>query len=168
MDLIPVKKSTLATWCREVELTTEQIEAIRQRRAQEPGIPRNTQRKRHQEIELIRAQASLEAEHLVADPEWTTGVALYWGEGSKATRQLSMANSDPALLRTFMSWSVHYLPPDTGWRAKLNVHADNSELKPGSGGPANWESISATSPSRSSSRRARGIARTISPMASAS
>ena len=46
MDLIPVKKSTLATWCRDVELTNDQIEAIKLRRAQEPGIPRNTQRNR--------------------------------------------------------------------------------------------------------------------------
>jgi hypothetical protein len=127
MDLIPVKKSTLATWCRDVDLTTKQIEAIRERRAQEPGIPRDTQRKRRREIELIRAQAALEAHHLVTDPLWTTGVALYWGEGSKATRQLSMANSDPALLRTFISWSIRFLPPDTGWRAKLNVHANNDE-----------------------------------------
>ena len=29
MDLIEVKKSTLATWCRDVELTEEQIEMIR-------------------------------------------------------------------------------------------------------------------------------------------
>ena len=59
MDLIPVKKSTLATRCRDVDLTMEQIDAIRERRAQEPGIPRNTQAKRHREIELIRAKAAL-------------------------------------------------------------------------------------------------------------
>ncbi|HUG08034.1 MAG TPA: hypothetical protein VMP13_03955 [Acidimicrobiia bacterium] len=27
-----------------------------------------------------------------------------------------------------MTWSKHYLPPETGWRAKLNIHADNDEL----------------------------------------
>ena len=31
MELIPVKKSTLATWCREVKLTEEQYVAIRTR-----------------------------------------------------------------------------------------------------------------------------------------
>jgi hypothetical protein len=126
MDLIPVKKSTLATWCREVGLTTEQIEAIRERRAQEPGIPRNTQRKRHREIELIRAQAKLEAEHFVDDPHWVAGVALYWGEGFKTQAQLGMANSDPHALRLFMKWADHFHEP-TGFRAKLNLHADNDE-----------------------------------------
>jgi len=51
MDLIDVKKSTLATWCRKVKLTTEQIAAIKRRRAQEPGIPVDTQWKRRLEIE---------------------------------------------------------------------------------------------------------------------
>ena len=57
MDLIPVKKSTLATWCRDVKVTEEQVQALKLRRPPLPGIPRNTQRKRHREIELIRAQA---------------------------------------------------------------------------------------------------------------
>lgn len=129
MALIPVKKSTLATWCRDIGLTQEQIDGITLRRAPDPGIPRDTQRKRRREVELIRAQARLEAEHLIDDPLWALGVSMYWGEGSKATRQLAMANSDPSVLRMFMEWSSRFLPPDTGWRAKLNVHANNDELR---------------------------------------
>ena len=128
MDLIPVKKSTLATWCRQVKLTPAQIAAIKKRRAPQPGIPRDTQRKRRREVELIRAQATIEAEHLVDQPLWTTGVSMYWGEGSKSIVRLSMANSDPAVLRLLMNWSRTYLPPATGWRGKLNIHADNDEL----------------------------------------
>lgn len=132
MELIDVKKSTLATWCREVRLTSGQLQAIRLRRTPLPGRnlkgePYTTQRPRRQEIELIGAQALLEAEHLVNDPLWTAGVSLYWGEGSKATRQLSMANADPAALRMFKRWATRYLPPDDGWRARLNLHADNNE-----------------------------------------
>lgn len=37
MELIPVKKSTLATWCREVTLTEEQMAAIRERTSQQSG-----------------------------------------------------------------------------------------------------------------------------------
>jgi hypothetical protein len=53
MDLIPVKKSTLATWCREVKLTEEQFQAIRERTGSREGIPRDTNRKRLEEIEQI-------------------------------------------------------------------------------------------------------------------
>lgn len=126
MDLIPVKKSTLATWCREIQLSQEHIDGIKLRRAPEPGIPRDTQRKRRREVELIRAQAKLEAEHLVDDPVWTAGVALYWGEGFKTQSTLGMANADPSALRLFMSWSDRYFG-DGGYRARLNLHADNDE-----------------------------------------
>ncbi len=43
MELIPVKKSTLATWCREVNLPEQQIAALKKRRAPEPGIPHEWQ-----------------------------------------------------------------------------------------------------------------------------
>ncbi len=44
MELIPVKKSTLATWCREVLLTDEQYAAIKERTGSQAGIPRDTNR----------------------------------------------------------------------------------------------------------------------------
>jgi hypothetical protein len=68
MELIPVKKSTLATWCREMKLTEEQIAAIKERRAPEPGIPRNTNRRRLEEIAQLRAIAREEAQTLIHDP----------------------------------------------------------------------------------------------------
>jgi hypothetical protein len=133
MALIPVKKSTLATWCRKVRLTDEQYQAIDIRRTPLPGRDLRgkkytTQTPRRREIALLQAEASLEALHLVRDPFWVAGVCMYWGEGSKATRQLSMANADPAALRMFKSWATRFLPPDDGWRARLNLHADNDEL----------------------------------------
>ncbi|MEX0865352.1 MAG: hypothetical protein WD269_10835 [Acidimicrobiia bacterium] len=127
MGMIPVKKSTLATWCREVRLADEQYVAIRVRTGSREGIPRDTNRKRRAEIEMIKAQASLEAIHLQDDPLWTAGVALYWGEGFKTQSTLGMANADPHALRLFMSWADAYVPPATGYRARLNLHADNDE-----------------------------------------
>ncbi len=127
MEMIPVKKSTLATWCREVELTAEQIEALKQRRSPVPGIPRNTQRKRLREIEVIRAQAALEAIHLQDDPFWAMGVALYWAEGCKTNRRLELAHSEPEALRMFMRWIHKYHRPDATFAAVLNLHHNNNE-----------------------------------------
>lgn len=132
MNLIPVKKSTLATWCSGIELSRSQLDAITSRRTPLPGRtlegdPYSTQRKRRREIELIRAQAHLEARHLVNDPFWTAGVALYWGGGSKTERKLSLSNADPAALRLFKRWAEQYLQPNFGWSARINLHADNDE-----------------------------------------
>ena len=132
MEMVPVKKSTLATWCRDIELTPEQLDGIKARRSPEPGKdlsgnPYTTQRARRRQIRLIRAQAKLEAIHLSQNPFWMAGVVLYWGEGSKTTRRLVLANSDPSALRLFRDWSEYFLEPNHGWRARINLHADNDE-----------------------------------------
>jgi hypothetical protein len=127
MDLIPVKKSTLATWCREVKLSEEQVEEMKTRRPPLPGVPRDTQRKRHREIEMIQAQAKLEAIHLQDDPFWAMGVALYWAEGCKTNRRLEMAHSEPEALRLFMAWVRWFHDSAATFAAALNLHFDNDE-----------------------------------------
>ena len=127
MELIPVKKSTLATWCRDVRLTTGQIEAIRQRRAQEPGIPRDTQRKRRLEIEDIRAEAEAMVPVLINDPFWLAGVVLYWAEGAKTRNDLRLANTDPRALRLFIDWVRKFLDPDAGFSLQLHLHEGNDD-----------------------------------------
>jgi len=128
MELIPVKKSTLATWCREVRLSEEQHSAIKDRTGSQEGIPRNTQRKRHRDIELIKAQARMDAEHLLGNPLWLAGTVLYWGEGFKTQSQLGLANADPHALRLFIRWADAYHVPATGFRARIILHADNDEV----------------------------------------
>jgi hypothetical protein len=127
MELIPVKKSTLATWCRDVRLSEEQIEAIKQRRAPEPGIPRNTNRKRLQEIKQLRAIANELVPELVGNPLWVAGTVLYWAEGSKGRNRLSMANTDPRALRLFVRWIRTFVEPAARFSIALHLHEGNDE-----------------------------------------
>ena len=55
------------------------------------------------------------------------GTALYWGEGSKTTRRLQLANADPAVLRMFVRWTRAYLDPGGVFVMSLNLHANNNE-----------------------------------------
>ncbi|MEX1038227.1 MAG: hypothetical protein WDZ96_05160 [Acidimicrobiia bacterium] len=127
MDLIPVKKSTLATWCRDVRLTTEQIEGIKARTDSVKGIPRDTQRKRREEVEQIRARARGEVPWLALDANWVAGAVLYWAEGAKSRNDLSMANTDPRALRLFISWIRAYVKPDAEFRLALHLHEGNDD-----------------------------------------
>lgn len=126
--IIPVPKGTLSGWCRGIELPEEQVAAIRERTPSQKGIPKDTQWKRRLQIDHLRAEAATEALHLQRDPAWVGGVALYWGEGSKADRRLSISNSDPRLLAMFMKWVETYLDPTPTYSLALNLHADNDEL----------------------------------------
>jgi hypothetical protein len=127
MELIPVTKSTLATWCREVKLTRGQIAAIKERRASLPGIPRNTNRRRRQEIGDLQRIARQVVPELISDPIWVAGLVLYWAEGAKSRNHVSMANTDPRALRLFIRWLRTYVEPNARFSLHLHLHEGNNE-----------------------------------------
>lgn len=127
MELIPVKKSTLATWCRDVKLTSDQIEAIKEGCAPEPGISRDTNRKRRTEIQELRGIARAEARHLVSDPFWVAGIVLYWAEGAKTRNHVAIANTDPSALRLFVDWIRTYIDPLARFSLHMHLHEGNDE-----------------------------------------
>jgi len=127
MDLIPVPKGTLAYWCRSVELPHEQKAAIRTRTGSWKGVPRDTQRKRRAAAEQIRATARDEVLLLMVDPRWLAGTVMYWGEGGKTGRTLQMTNSDPRVLRLFMTWVTAYLESRPRFVLQLHLHEENDD-----------------------------------------
>lgn len=126
-ELIPVPKGTLSNWCRGIRLSAEQTAAIRERTGSAIGVPRDTQRKRRREIERIREEAAAEVPRLIQDPFWVAGTMLYWGEGDKRHRHLSMTNSDSDLLRLFITWVRHYVQPDAVFVLSMHLHEGNDE-----------------------------------------
>lgn len=125
--IIPVPKGTLSYWCQEVELTPEQIEAIRARSQSQMGIPRDTQPGRRAEIQRIRSNARGTARDLVSEPLFVAGVVLYWAEGSKSRNDFTMPNADPSALRLFISWVRTYLDSSAEFRLSLHLHEGNDD-----------------------------------------
>ncbi|MDQ3782295.1 MAG: hypothetical protein M3349_05075 [Actinomycetota bacterium] len=125
METIPVAKGTLAGWCRAIELTPNQIDAISQRQRSQSGIPRDTQKHRRREVEQLAAAARAQVPILVSDPLWVAGLVLYWGEGSKTGSRLQLSNADPRALGLFREWCMSYHGPVTAFSAALNLHDDN-------------------------------------------
>ena len=127
MDLIPVKKSTLATWCRDVPLSAAQIDAIKERRAQIPGIPRNTNWRRREEIRELREVARSLVPELAEDPFWVAGLIMYWAEGTKGRNRVSVANADPRALRLFILFVRRFIDPSAKFTIHLHLHEGNDE-----------------------------------------
>ena len=128
-DMIPVPKATLSPWCRGIELSDEQVEAVRARAGpgSRAGIPVNTQWRRRKEVARIRAEAQDFASLLLRDPFFVAGVALYWGEGSKTHADLALADSDPRALRLFVAWVRSFHTRNADFVLKINLHAGNDE-----------------------------------------
>jgi hypothetical protein len=127
MELIDVKKSTLATWCRDVPLTAAQLEAIKERTGQVTGLPRDTQWRRREAIELLRKNASEQALYLATNPDWVAGVVLYWAEGGKGRNRFQVSNSDPLALRLFIRWVRTYLNHEAEFALQLHLHEGNDD-----------------------------------------
>ena len=128
MVLIPVKKSTLATWCREVRLSEEQYQAVKERTyGSRLGIPVDTQWKRRLEVQEIRSQARSQVVDLMKDPFWVAGTILYWAEGTKGPHQVAVANTDPRTHLLFIRWIRRYVVATAEFRLHLHLHEGNDD-----------------------------------------
>jgi hypothetical protein len=127
MQLVPVPKSTLSSWCGDIRLDSVQIAAIKARTGSLQGIPRDTQRKRRDQVKEIRAAAATQVPHLMGDPLWVAGTTLYWGEGAKTKSMLAMANTDPRTLRLFVRWVRRFHDPEAAFVLSLHLHHGNDE-----------------------------------------
>ena len=113
LNEIPVAKSTLSLWLRDVGLAKKQRQKIteKKRRAQLRGA----EVKRRQRIKIskkIMEGAKLEIGTLRKREAWLIGIALYWAEGDKEklynkctnSSRVAFANSDPRMINLFLRW----------------------------------------------------------------
>ena len=126
-DTLPISQATASTWCNGAILSSEQAAEIA-RRGRAKRSPRiDTQWRRRREVERLEAAARRDALRLRSDPLWVAGTVLYWGEGSKRTRWLEVANSEPEALRLFIRWTLRFHSSAAEFRGAINLHRKNSE-----------------------------------------
>ncbi len=108
--LVPVSKSTLSLWLREVGLAKQQAQRItaKKRAAQRKGADAKHEQ-RLQRMAAVFAEAKKDVPKLSRHDLWLCGVLLYWGEGSKEKlyrggQQIDFGNTDPAMIRLFILW----------------------------------------------------------------
>ena len=59
------------------------------------------------------------------EPQFQLGIGMYWGEGSKRVRRLTIVNSDPLFITTWLRWCRTYAPAEQ-IRVEVNVHPNVS------------------------------------------
>lgn len=105
-----ISKSTASEWVRDVILTVEQLETLRQAslKGGELGRIKGAFVQKQRRIRLIEDLKKLGIEQLsgLASREFmVAGLALYWGEGNrKSNRGVSFCNSDPRMVKFFIRW----------------------------------------------------------------
>jgi len=109
--LLKVSKSTLSLWLRDYPLSRERIRELRDCNEQRIERCRETKIKnREQKLKNIYNSEKIAILPLSKRELYIAGLFLYWGEGSKIIgAALSISNSDPTVLKFFISWATRIL-----------------------------------------------------------
>lgn len=110
LENVPVAKSTLSIWLKDVGLAKSQKQRITKARL-EAGI-RGGLAKKNSRIALVKAiqeESAREIGVLTKRELWLIGIALYWAEGSKEKEYrpgsgVEFTNSDPEMINIFLLW----------------------------------------------------------------
>ncbi len=123
-----VSPSTVSIWCKDIELSDEQVRIL-ETRMKDPtyGLRKSYLYKlkeaKNMEIESLRLSGMNKIGSLSNRELFLTGAALYWAEGFKKDKQIGFANSDPRMLRFIIQWFTECLgiTPDQ-IRARVTIN----------------------------------------------
>jgi transposase-like protein len=120
-------QSSISRWVRDIELTDDQ-RAILVARAYDGHVRGRTMNSALRREARLLAQAEGRALARAGEPLHLAGCMLYWAEGSRTRNQLRFTNSDPEMVRFFISFLRTYFDlDDTSIRISCNLFADHVE-----------------------------------------
>lgn len=103
-----VSKSSASIWCRDIELTARQMEALRRRMIKGSYVgrmkgARMQHERRLKQIILLRENGGKMLKWFAERDLLAIGAGIYWGEGFKKSRA-GISNSDPLLIKLMLRW----------------------------------------------------------------
>lgn len=123
---INVSKSTLSVWLEKYPLSPEKIKELRDWNPRRIENCRNTKLKnRQQKLQNVYNNISSEINLLSRRDLFIAGLFLYWGEGTKASRDMvAFTNTDPAMIKFFIKWMKIFDVSQNKMRVKLHLYKD--------------------------------------------
>lgn len=141
---VPVSKSTLSQWFREIKLSPVQRSRLKQKRrdAAKRGAEKKSA-KVLETIEEIRKSSGKEIGKISKRELWLLGVMLYWKNGNKADlkKGVHFSSSNPEMVKLFLKWLF-----DIGGLKKEEISFDLFSGKGGEEDAKNYWSKIANSP----------------------
>lgn len=126
---VPVSKSTLSLWFKNVKLSKEQQQILYLKRCS--ASLRGAAARRKQRIEItrqIKDKARAQIANISKRELWLVGIMLYWAEGSKerdyrVTSGVTFTNSDPFMAQVFIKWLLTCLDiPEEDINLSIYIH----------------------------------------------
>ncbi|MDO8564372.1 MAG: hypothetical protein Q7R88_00045 [bacterium] len=128
LAVLPVSKSSLSIWLKDLPLTEEERTTLRKRMDSNISRGRIKVAATNRRNRLIRERQQFDAAkkefaQFKDDSLFCSGVALYWAEGSKRDTSFHFTNSDAEMTRFMVKWCFRYLGISmTQIRCQLYLH----------------------------------------------
>lgn len=134
LEEIPVAKSTLSLWLRNVGLSKKQKQRLTKKKL--IAMKMGAEARRNQRIVItkeIKRKAIKDINKLNKRDLWLIGTALYWAEGAKqkdhnVSERISFGNSDARMIKLFLYWLLRILKiskEDICFRIFLHESSEN-------------------------------------------
>lgn len=125
---IPVSKSTLSNYVKDLELTEQEKHYLKFRKTENISRGRiraaaaNHAKKLSRDRGILE-EAKREFDRFASEPLFLIGIALYWAEGAKRNTFFAFTNSDPDMIALMVLWMRRYLKvEEEEIKARLFVH----------------------------------------------
>lgn len=125
LKTVNVSRSTLSLWLRDIELTPQQQKKLLIGRE----ISRYAAAKKKKELRVLKTKEIIKSSkedvpNLVGSSLFTTGLALYWAEGTKnSSESVRFANSDENMIKIIMRWFREVCSvPEKKFRIQIHMH----------------------------------------------
>jgi len=108
-EKLRVSASTVSLWCRDIQLTDDQIKVLSQH-SKDPYFGKRLayitriQQKTQEKIERFMSQGKIDIGNYTRRDLFISGVCLYWAEGFKKDNLVGIANSDSRMIRLLITW----------------------------------------------------------------
>ncbi len=134
---IPVSKSSLSFWLKELPLTDDEQHYLKKRRDSNISQGRiraasSNHMRRVVRDGFLQKDAQKEFDSCKEDPFFQLGIGLYWAEGSKRSPAFGFMNSDPDMIKVMLKWIFLFLKPEikeVGLRLYANENHEAFWLK---------------------------------------
>ena len=125
-EVLGIGKGTLSAWLQDMPLSREQIRRLRDLSPRRIESFRETMR-RKRDTRLLNSYEKVAKDigTLSKRDIFIAGIYLYWGEGTKsAPGKVSIANTDPDVLKAFKAWLILMGVSESRMRARLHLYRD--------------------------------------------
>ncbi len=128
---VPVAKSTISLWCRDVKLTKKQLHRLWNKRDNTlAGIKAIQKMFWQRRCDAFMRGVARSGKNVTTSERFIAGLMLYWAEGNKGSHSAAVANSDPRVIRFMAQWFKEFFKvANHEFSIHLHLHTGQDENK---------------------------------------